>query len=201
MDHPPSEHVAPDRPASGERSAGEISNAGAAQAGRGGQKFVELLGAHERELFGYIYSLTANWDDSQEIMQRLRIRIWEQFERYDQARPFGAWARAIAYYLVLAFRKERSRQREYFTERVIQLLDEAYAQSTGGMGRSREALVECLAKLTTEKQKLVTDYYSPGGAAALAQSLGMTGNSLRQAVHRIRRQLHQCVQRSLRASS
>lgn len=167
---------------------------------RDGQRFVEILGAHERELFGYIFSLTANWDDSQEVMQRLRIRIWEQFDRYDQARPFGAWARAIAYYLVLAFRKERSRQREYFTEQVIQLLDEAYAKSSGALNQSREALVECLAKLPSEKQKLVTDYYSPGGVSALAHSLGMTANSLRQSVHRIRRQLYQCVQRSLRTS-
>lgn len=164
------------------------------------QRFVELLGAHERELFGYIFSLTANWDDSQEVMQRLRIRVWEQFDRYDHERPFGAWARAIAYYLVLAFRKERSRQREYFTERVIQLLDEAYAKSTSVIGPSREALVDCLAKLTSEKQKLVTDYYSPGGANELAKSLGMTGNSLRQAIHRIRRQLYECVQRKLRAT-
>ena len=41
------------------------------------------------------------------------------------------------YYLVLAFRKERSRQREYFTERVIQLLDEAYAKSSESIGHSR----------------------------------------------------------------
>jgi RNA polymerase sigma-70 factor (ECF subfamily) len=176
------------------------SPAPASSSARDGQRFVEILGAHERELFGYIFSLTANWDDSQEIMQRLRIRIWEQFDRYDHARPFGAWARAIAYYLVLAFRKERSRQREYFTERVIQLLDEAYAKSSGGMGSSREALVDCLAKLPTQKQKMVTDYYSPGGPADLARSLGMTANSLRQAVHRIRRQLHECVQRTLRAT-
>jgi RNA polymerase sigma-70 factor (ECF subfamily) len=167
---------------------------------RDGQRFVELLGAHERELFGYIYSLTANWDDSQEVMQRLRIRVWEQFDRYDHQRPFGAWARAIAYYLVLAFRKERSRQREYFTEHVIQLLDEAYAKAGGGLSQSREALVDCVAKLNGEKQKLVTDYYSPGGAAELAKALGVTANSLRQSVHRIRRQLYDCVQRTLRSS-
>jgi RNA polymerase sigma-70 factor (ECF subfamily) len=171
-----------------------------AKLARDGERFVELLGAHERELFGYIFSLTANWDDSQEVMQRLRIRVWEQFDRYDQERPFGAWARAIAYYLVLAFRKERSRQRVYFTERVIQLLDEAYSKSSSGIGQSREALVDCLAKLTSEKQQLVTEYYSPGGANELANSLGMTTNSLRQAVHRIRRQLHECVQRRLRAA-
>ena len=163
----------------------------------GGQQFVELLGAHERDLFGYIFSMTANWDDSQEIMQRLRIRIWEQFDRYDPTRPFGAWARAIAYYLVLAFRKEKSRQRVYFTEHVIQLLDDAYATAGESIGSSRDVLVDCLGKLSTDKQKMVTDYYSPGGPAALAASLGKTANSLRQAVHRIRRLLHDCVQRNV----
>ena len=163
---------------------------------RDGSKFVELLGAHERDLFGYIFSMTGNWDDSQEVMQRLRIRIWEQFSQYDPSRPFGAWARAIAYYLVLAFRKEKSRQREYFTERVIQLLDEAYASAGEEISASRELLVDCLGKLSTDKQKLVTEYYAPGGPAALAASLGKTANALRQTVLRIRRTLLDCVQRS-----
>jgi RNA polymerase sigma-70 factor, ECF subfamily len=167
---------------------------------KAGSRFVELLGAHERDLFGYIFSMTGNWDDSQEIMQRLRIRVWEQFSQYDQSRPFGAWARAIAYYLVLAFRKEKSRQREYFTERVVQLLDEAYASATEEISASREVLVDCLGKLSSDKQKLVTEYYTSGGPAALAASLGKTANSLRQAVLRIRRVLLDCVQRSASSS-
>jgi RNA polymerase sigma-70 factor (ECF subfamily) len=144
--------------------------------------------------------MTGNWDDSQEIMQRLRIRIWEQFSQYDSTRPFGAWARAIAYYLVLAFRKEKSRQREYFTERIIQLLDEAYASAYEDFSISREALVDCLGKLPSDKQKLVTEYYGTAGPAALAESLGKTANSLRQAVLRIRRILLDCVQRRVSSS-
>ena len=139
---------------------------------RDGQHFVEMLGRHERDLFGYIFAMTANWDDAQEVMQRLRIRIWEQFEQYDRERPFGPWARAIAYYLVLAYRKEKSRQREYFTERVLQLLDQAYQTAGAGLGESREVLVECLSKLSDDKQQLITEYYSPGGPAALERSLG-----------------------------
>jgi RNA polymerase sigma-70 factor (ECF subfamily) len=167
---------------------------------RAGSKFIELLGAHERNLFGYIFSMTGNWDDSQEIMQRLRIRIWEQFGQYDPSRPFGAWARAIAYYLVLAFRKEKSRQREFFTERVIRLLDEAYASAGDDISASREALVDCLGKLSKEQQNLVTEYYTTGGPAALAESLGKSANSLRQAVLRIRRMLFDCVQRGVSSS-
>jgi RNA polymerase sigma-70 factor (ECF subfamily) len=173
---------------------------GASRPNRHGQQFVELLGRHERDLFGYVFAMAANWDDAQEIMQRLRIRIWEQFDQYDPARPFGAWARAIAYYLVLAFRKEKSRQREYFTERILQLLDETYEATGGQLADSRDALVECLGKLSVDKQKLVTEYYSPGGPAALERSSGKTANALRQAVHRIRRLLHDCVDRRVAAS-
>lgn len=161
----------------------------------GGTRFVELLGAHERSLFGYVFSLTGNWDDAQEVMQRLRIRLWEQFEQYDASRPFGPWARAIAYYLVLAFRKERSRQREYFCEHIIHLLDETYASESEEISTSRAVLMDCLSKLSKDQQRLVAECYTPGGPAALAASLGKTANAIRQAVLRVRRTLFDCVQR------
>ena len=71
------------------------------------EQFLKLLGAHERSLFAYVYAIAPNWQDAEEIMQRVRIRIWQQFAQYDEARDFNAWARAIAYYLVLAYRKEK----------------------------------------------------------------------------------------------
>src|SRR5256885_7293338 len=86
------------------------------------EQFLKLLGAHERSLFAYVYALAPNWQDAEEIMQRVRIRIWQQFEQYDANKPFDAWARAIAYYLVLAYRKEKSRQREFFAEHVLEAI-------------------------------------------------------------------------------
>jgi RNA polymerase sigma-70 factor, ECF subfamily len=163
-----------------------------------GALFVQLLGRHERDLFGYIFSLTANWDDSQEVMQRLRIRLWEQFAQYDPARPFDSWARAIAYYLVLSFRKEKSREKLYFTDRVLQTLDRAYAARTSGLSESREALAACLGKLSEQKQCMITSYYSPGGPSTLERTLGLNANALRQSIHRIRRSLQQCVQKRLK---
>ena len=60
------------------------------------EQFLELLGACERSLFAYVYALAPNWQDAEEIMQRVRIRIWQQFDQYDEAKSFDAWARAIA---------------------------------------------------------------------------------------------------------
>src|SRR5262245_9091426 len=36
------------------------------------EQFLRLLGAHERSLFAYVYAIAPNWQDAEEIMQRVR---------------------------------------------------------------------------------------------------------------------------------
>jgi RNA polymerase sigma-70 factor, ECF subfamily len=167
------------------------------------EHFLQLLGAHERNLFAYVYALTHNWQDAEEIMQRVRIRIWQQFEQYDVAKPFDAWARAIAYYLVLAYRKERSRQREFFTERVLEAVGAQFEAHLEQADVRREALLNCLEKLDGRKRDLVTTYYSSmrESGEAIASKLSMTPNALRQALFRIRKVLIECVGRAIRAEA
>jgi RNA polymerase sigma-70 factor (ECF subfamily) len=167
------------------------------------ERFVTLLGAHERNLFAYVYALTPNWQDAEEVMQRVRIRIWQQFDQYDAEKPFDAWARAIAYYLVLAFRKEKSRQREFFTEAVLESVSNQFDQHLHIADDRRDALLRCLDKLDQRRRELVTTYYSatPRTSEAIAEKLSMTPNALRQAMFRIRKILHECVGRTIHAES
>lgn len=158
-----------------------------------GQRFVELLGAHERPVFRYIYSLTANWNDAEEVMQRVRLRLWQQFEMYDEQKSFAGWARAIAYYIVLAYRKEKSRR--IFSESVMDQLRITYDDAAEDVSERHEAMLSCLEKLSPEKRELVVDYYSSYGAAEqVAEKVGMTATALRQNLYRIRKKLHQCIQ-------
>jgi RNA polymerase sigma-70 factor, ECF subfamily len=167
------------------------------------EKFLQLLGAHERSLFAYVYSLAPNWQDAEEIMQRVRIRIWQQFDQYDVERPFDAWARAIAYYLVLAYRKEKSRQREFFTERILEAVSDQFEAHLGQAGDRRDALLRCLDKLEGRKRDLVTSYYSAARptSESIAQRLSLTPNALRQSLFRIRKVLLECVERTMQAES
>ncbi len=165
------------------------------------ERFVELLGAHERELFAYVYALTTNWDDAQEVMQRVRIRLWQQFDSYDEAKPFGAWARAVSYYLVLAFRKERSRQREYFAEAVLELISETYERGVDQLVQRREALLKCLDKLSVEQRNVVDRCYAKNERIAeVADQMGLSSGALRQSLFRIRKVLQNCVRRTVRSS-
>jgi RNA polymerase sigma-70 factor (ECF subfamily) len=167
------------------------------------EQFVRLLGAHERNLFAYVYALAPSWQDAEEVMQRVRIRIWQQFDQYDVEKPFEPWARAIAYYLVLAYRKEKSRQREFFTEAILESVSSEFDKHLQHADDRREALLRCLDKLDRHRRELVTTYYSatPRTSDAIAAKLSMTPNALRQAMFRIRKILHDCVARTIHAEA
>lgn len=170
---------------------------------RNTERFLELLGAHERSLFTYVYALAPSWSDAEEVMQRVRIRIWHQFDKYDESRPFDVWARAIAYYLVLAYRKEKSRQRMFFSDRVLEAVHKEYDRHMEHAGDRRDALLTCLDKLDGRKRELVDVYYqsSRQPTETIAGELAMTPSALRQALYRIRRFLMECVERTVRLES
>jgi RNA polymerase sigma-70 factor, ECF subfamily len=167
------------------------------------EEFLRLLGAHERSLFAYVYALAPGWLDAEEVMQRLRIRIWQQFDQYETDKPFDVWARAIAYYLVLAYRKEKSRQREFFAERVLEAVSSQYEKHLEGAQDRNEVLTGCLEKLDARKRELVNAYYSSAknSSESVAGKLSMTPNAVRQALFRIRKILLECVERTMRVES
>jgi RNA polymerase sigma-70 factor, ECF subfamily len=179
------------------------SSSATAASGPQTERFLQLLGANDRGLFAYVYALTANWQDAEEVMQRLRIRVWQQFEEYDENKPFAAWARAIAYYLVLAYRKEKSRQREFFTERILEAVSHRFEAHADRASDRREALLGCLEKLDGRKRDLVHEYYSSqkDSAETIAHKLSMTPNALRQSLFRVRKMLYDCVERTVRSES
>ena len=55
-----------------------------------------LLAQYEPRLRGFILTLCPNWADAEDIAQEVKLRLWEQFDEYDPARDFGAWACTIA---------------------------------------------------------------------------------------------------------
>jgi RNA polymerase sigma-70 factor, ECF subfamily len=165
-------------------------------------EFLKLLGAHERSLFAYVFALTPNWQDAEEVMQQVRIRIWEDFDQYDSARPFGCWARAIAYYLTLTYRKKKNRQREFFSERILREVSETYETLVDCSHERRNALHRCLDKLGAQKRDVVEQYYlSTLPAQDIAKQFAMTPNGLRQLLYRIRKLLFDCVERELRGET
>ncbi|MEO2044956.1 MAG: sigma-70 family RNA polymerase sigma factor [Pirellulales bacterium] len=161
-------------------------------------RFVELLGKQERHILPYVYSITGDWNDTEEVTQRVRLKLWKQFDKYNENLSFGAWARAIAYYEVLTYRKEKLRRPDFLNDTIISKLNETYEELSAPGDERHDALQECLEKLEPKDREIVANYYADlGKSADLSEKVGLTVEALRQKLYRIRKQLFGCVQRKL----
>ena len=72
------------------------------------EEFLRLLGHHEASLRRYIDALMPNGNDADNIAQEVRLRLWRQLGDYDRSKDFGPWARTIARYVILTYRKRQA---------------------------------------------------------------------------------------------
>ena len=164
------------------------------------QQFVRLLTGNERRLKSYVLSLVPNLADAEQIAQDTSLRLWEQFDRYNPALgDFSAWARTIAHYQVMTYRKKLGRERIVFSSELVDLLAERAAAREPELAERQEALVDCLQKLPEHSRELIRLYYVVGvKVRAAAEKLGRTVAATEKAIVRIRRLLYDCINSALR---
>ena len=162
-------------------------------------EFLRLLGRHEERTKAFIFSLVPNWADAQDIAQEVRLRLWEQFDAYDPAKEFGGWARTIAYYQVLAYRKRLHTRQVHLSAEFLETVAAAFNADVDQFEARGSALQRCLDKLTAAKRRLLLRCYSGRETIRqVAESLGRSFDAVRKSVFRTRNQLAACVRQELR---
>lgn len=162
------------------------------------QQFVRLLTRHEKRVFAYIMSLVANWSDAQDIQQETNVRLWEQFDKYQEGTDFGAWACTIAYYQVLSHRERTGRDRLQFSQEFLDRIADDAAAIADEYEPRQHALAECMQKLNQPARTLIRMIYEGDlTIKEVAQRLGRPITATYKAVSRIRLALHECVERTL----
>jgi RNA polymerase sigma-70 factor (ECF subfamily) len=165
---------------------------------RSAEQFLRLLGQHEHSLYTYVLAMVPRWADAEDIVQETRIRLWEQFNNYQPDKDFGAWARTIAYYLVLAHRKQAKRSATPFGDAFYEAIAAQAAELPNLVRDRQEALLHCLDELDDAKRRLVQRYY--GGKETmsdLARTLKRPYEALRKAIYRTLIGLSDCIESRL----
>ncbi len=160
---------------------------------------VQLIANHQKDMMHYVYSLTLNWSDAEDVIQETNVRLWEQRDDYDSTKPFLPWARTIAYYLVLAQRTKKRRERIYFSEEVMNLLAEEMEAIGEKLDGRHEALQTCLEQLSDSNRQMIDLCYFGGlKINAIAEKVKKSVEATYKMVARIRHKLHACVESNLK---
>ena len=160
--------------------------------------FLRLFVGLEESLRVFVRSLLFTHEEEREVMQEVAVVLWRKFDPAMDEAAFTRWAFGVARMEVLAFRRDRARDRHCFGEEVFELLAETVANDAGSLEAERRALDLCLQKLPDDQRRLVQAAYAPGVRMdELAARLGRSAMALYKSLHRIRLVLMDCTRRLL----
>lgn len=163
------------------------------------EEFVRLYEQHKHSLYGYILSLVPNVAAADEVSQNTSLLLWEEFARFSPASDFRAWARTIAYYQVLTYRKAHHRERVQFNSELLEVLADRAAVRCDELEARHAYLSDCLARLPEFKRQVIQLYCGLGMTAkTVAERLGRSVAVVEKTLARTRRALYDCVEMAVR---
>lgn len=99
---------------------------------------------------------------------------------------------------MLRYRRDFATDRHQFDSDIIERVAELYESDEIDFAGFRGALRSCVAKLKgRNRQALTLRYTQDVGPKEIAKEMGMSPNSVRQLLHRVRASLRQCIERAL----
>jgi len=163
--------------------------------------FARLFARHDRWLFSYLVTLLANSAHAEEVFQEVCVVLWREHEKFQLGTDFVKWASVIAHHQVQKFRRDRKRLGPQLSDEAVERLATTVVERADLFDLRRDALRGCLGKLPAKDRRLIKTCYTNGSDTfqMAAQRIGRPVNTVYKALNRIRRILHQCIDRTLAA--
>ncbi len=163
------------------------------------QRFLRLFTTHESAIRAFIRRLLPTRADADDVMQEAAIVLWEKFDEFHAGADFRAWAFGVARFKVLAWLRDKRRDRLVLSEEAVALLADETARDEPQLARQRAALELCADKLVPHQRGLLFAAYQPESRIQeVAASSGRSVAGFYQWLHRMRRLLLDCVRRELK---
>lgn len=162
------------------------------------EQFVTLFARNEPSLRAFVRSLLPTWDDADEVMQNTGLVLWRKFGDFepesDAPTDFFRWACVVARFEVLAWRRDKARDRHVFDEDLVEMLAGEVEENHEKLRDERRALETCLANLPENMRKIVVAAYEPGVKLnEVARELGKSATAFYKKLNRTRAVLLDCI--------
>jgi RNA polymerase sigma-70 factor (ECF subfamily) len=162
------------------------------------ETFVQLFAQNERHLRAFVRSMGLDWTSVDDVVQTVSLVMWRKWDQFDPDTDFMRWARVIARFEVLKFRRKMARDRHVFSDDLMELLADAAEERDHGIpaDRYRIALGQCLEKLPVKSRQLIAAAYGEDKTIKeVAAEVGKSATALYKALDRIRKDLQVCIEK------
>ena len=161
-------------------------------------QFLKLFLAHEAEVRAFIGALVRERVAREDVFRDVAVALWEGFDRYDPARPFGAWARSVASNKILQQRRRDAPARSPFRRRPSK---RCATPSTGPMFRQANARRPSKSASGGSRSARRKSFRCVTATAPpprqIASQLHISVDAVYQTLSRLRTQLAECLRRRI----
>jgi RNA polymerase sigma-70 factor (ECF subfamily) len=159
------------------------------------EQFAVLWVKVQPALSAFVRSLIPDFQQTEEVLQRIAVTLVRKFDQYDPKRPFAAWAIGVAKFEVLYFRRERATDRHVFNDEIVDEIALGYQRFAADADPFREALERCLQQLDGRSKKAIElRYVNELKSQAVAREMGLSPGAVRMLLCRVRQSLRECIE-------
>ncbi len=160
-------------------------------------EFVSLLTAQQTRIYAYILSLVPNFSDADDILQDTTKIMWERFDDFKHGTDFLAWAKKIAYLLIMKYyRDTQKKYAAFYDEQLIAKLDADSHTLSASFKDYHVHLRHCLKKLKHKDRNLLQlRYYENQKVREMASRFGCSVQYIYRNISRIHQFLLACIQK------
>ncbi|MEM7144024.1 MAG: sigma-70 family RNA polymerase sigma factor [Verrucomicrobiota bacterium] len=163
--------------------------------------FDELIVKHSPRLYGLVYHMTSNHEDTNDLLQDIFAKAYRSLKRFRGKSTFYTWIYSIAVNMTLNFLKKRNRQRGGMSLDDVDSNienDKDFIEATAGSNPIRETnihelqerLNKAMMELSEDHRAVVTMYDIQGMPhAEISGILGVSEGTVRSRLFYAHRQL------------
>jgi RNA polymerase sigma-70 factor, ECF subfamily len=160
------------------------------------EQFAALWTTAQPTIAAFIRMLITDYQQAEEVLQRVAVTLVRKFDQYDQSRPFGAWAVGVAKYEVLYYRRERATDKHLFGDEIIDHIASRYEVFAEDVDPVREALQQCIGQLKGRSHQVIELRYKKGMKShSIADEMSLSAGAVRMLLCRVRETLRRCIER------
>lgn len=152
----------------------------------------------EPSVRAYVSAAVSDYHDVQDVVQEVAVSVARSFDKYDESRPFVAWAIWTAKLRIADYYRRTQRKQRVFSDALLEELGGAIAARHVEQSDRQAALESCVQKLPERSRQMIRLRYEEDASSdEVANAIGSSPGSVRVMLYRVRNQLGDCVRTEL----
>ena len=165
-------------------------------------RFLMQITEYQTALRAYIKGSIQDHHDCSDVLQKTNLILFKKADQWQRDTPFLKWAFTVAKYEILAYYRDKSREKVLFNDDVLELVLEDSEKLAPELSGRAVALSQCLQAMPQKNQELLSyKYVARQSTKQIAQQVNRSSDGVRSLLKRLRSQLKSCIDQQSEAKA